>query len=150
MPNHENAFVQIGTGVIKRWAAQTTQHLCVIWCSAFHFLFNTHCFAEGRLTKRALYKMYEMTGSCRRWPRMIRLLMSSVTEPPLHSWEGNREKPMTPPSLTSLNYDSWGGLARPHKSERKGSLISQHDKNQCYSGKVALESVFLYYYNLNF
>lgn len=70
----------------------------------------------GHLTKRALHKMYEITGSCRRWPRMSRPLMSSVTEPPLHSWEGDRETPVTRSSLTTLDYDSWGELAHTHKS----------------------------------
>lgn len=51
---------------------------------------NIRSFAVSYLTKRALYKMYEITGSCRRLLRMSRPLMSSVTEPPLHSWEGDR------------------------------------------------------------
>lgn len=63
--------------------------------------------------------MYEMTGSCRRWARMIRLLMSSVTEPPLHSCKGDRETPVTRPSLTALNYDSWGGLGHTSELEKE-------------------------------
>lgn len=79
-----------------------------LWVFASHLLPNISSFAAGHLTNRALYKMYEITGSCRRWPRMSRPLMSSVTEPPLHSWEGDRE---IPPSLTTPDYDSWGELA---------------------------------------
>ena len=37
------------------------------------------------LTKRAPYKMYEITASSNRWLHLSRLLTSSVTEPPLHS-----------------------------------------------------------------
>lgn len=48
--------------------------------------------AVGDLTNSALYKMYEITGSCRRWPRMSKPLMSSVTEPPLHSCGEVRHK----------------------------------------------------------
>lgn len=51
--------------------------------------------AEGDLTNRALYKMYEMTGSCRRRPRTSKPLMSSVTEPPLHSWVGDTKSSIT-------------------------------------------------------
>lgn len=51
--------------------------------------------AAGDLTNRALYKMYEMTGSCRRRPRTSKPLMSSVTEPPLHSWEGDTKSSIT-------------------------------------------------------
>lgn len=40
--------------------------------------------------------------------------MSSVTEPPLHSWEGDRETPVTRPSLTTSDYDSWKELALTH------------------------------------
>lgn len=63
--------------------------------------------AVGDLTNSALYKMYEITGSCRRWPRMSKPLMSSVTEPPLHSCGEVRET-QSPSSLITANYDSWG------------------------------------------
>ena len=97
---------------------------------ARYLLLVISSFAAHSLTKRAPYKMYEITGSCRRWPRISRPLMSSVTEPPLHSWERERERrergreawreadretergggarTVTPPSLTTLDYDSWG------------------------------------------
>lgn len=101
------------------------QALCMF---ASHLLLNISSFAAGHLTNRALYKMYAITGSCRRRPRMSRPLMSSVTEPPLHSWEGDRETPVTRPSLTTVDNDSWGELAPPHTSKRKQRSVTwQHD-----------------------
>lgn len=76
---------------------------------------------QGHLTKRALYKMYEITGSCRRWSRMSKPLMSSVTEPPLHSWKGDRETPVTRPSFTTADYDSWAERAAPQHQHSGGS-----------------------------
>lgn len=93
---------------------------------ASRLLHNMNSFAVGWLTKRALYKMYAITGSCRHWLRMSRPLMSSVTEPPLHSWEGNRETPVTRPSLNTVDYDSWRELAHTHK-RKQCSITWQHD-----------------------
>lgn len=89
---------------------------------ASHLFPNISSFAISHLTKRALYKMYEITGSCRRLPRMSRPLMSSVTEPPLHSWEGDRETPVTRPSFTTLDYDSYWELA--HTQVRESNAAS--------------------------
>lgn len=77
--------------------------------------------------------MYAITGSCRRWPRISRPLMSSVTEPPLHSWEGDRETPVTRPSLTTPDYDSWKDLAHTHKLEK----AEQHNSIDIRVGGVS-------------
>lgn len=116
---------------------------------ASHLLPNISSFAAGHLTKRALYKMYEITGSCRRWPRMSRPLMSSVTEPPLHSWKGERETPVTRPSLTAPDYDSWGELAHTHKREeamQRHAAAWQH--RRCRQVAVTNWGSFQYYLNI--
>lgn len=65
--------------------------------------------------------MYEITGSCRRWPRMSRPLMSSVTEPPLHSWEGRRRNS----SITHHSRLWFMWSEGPHKRQRKQYGIIQ-------------------------
>lgn len=65
--------------------------------------------------------MYEITGSCRRWPRMSRPLMSSVTEPPLHSWEGRQRNS----SITHRSRLWFMWSEGPHTRQRKQYGIIQ-------------------------
>lgn len=62
--------------------------------------------------------------------------MSSVTEPPLHSWEGDRETPVTRPSLTTPDYDSWRELAHTHKLEK----AEQHNSIDIRVGGVSWQT----------